>query len=134
MTIHSKKCLINYFLFVFCFAILDEDFEQARLTQLNLLLDESLQNTSLESITNQQIWNDEFNDETNTFNSFLNSIVGQHPEKRQSTVESILKICIAKKFRSWKFSLLLLRIAIRPNDSIEMDIDDWNNMKTAVKS
>lgn len=108
--------------------------EQARLTHFNLLLDESQQNSSLESIKNQQVWNDEFNDEPNTFNSFLDSIIGQHAAKRQNTVDSILKKCIAKKFRSWKFLLLLLRKAIRPIDLIEISIDDWNNMKTAVKS
>lgn len=118
----------------FWFAIPGEDVEPARLTHLNVLLDESPQNSSLESITNQPIWNGEFNDEPNTFNSFLDSIIGQHAEKRQNTVELLLKKCIAKKFRSWKFLLLLLRRALRPNDLITISIDDWNNVKTAVKS
>lgn len=118
----------------FGFAIADEDVEQTRLTHLNLLLDESPQNSSLESIKNQQIWNDEFNDEPNTFNSFLNSIIGQNAEERKKTVELLLKKCIAKKFQSWKLLLLLLQKALHTNDSIEISVDDWNNMKTAVKS
>lgn len=104
--------------------------EQACLMHLILLLQESPSNSIFEAISNQSSWNNEFNDEPTTFNSFIDFIIGTDYKKRYKTLTFLLEKCGERKFRGWKWWLLLLRRMIR----FGFSVNERNELKTITKS
>lgn len=101
---------------------------------LILLLQESPQHSAAESLTYQSTWNDEFANSPLVFTSFLSSIVGRSFSHRKDTFQILLEKCDDDDFQQWKYSLLLLRIAINVKEFSTFDSEKRNEIKVIAKS
>lgn len=108
-----------------------DDIEDIRLIHLKQLLNQSPTHTPIESIVNQSSWNAEFLSDSPIFNSFLESIIGHNYQIRHKTLKFLLSEWVGRKFRSWKYSLLLFRKLICDKS---FSLDEQNELKAIMKS
>lgn len=112
----------------------DECYEEVRLMHLKLLLQEGPKHSTETSLGSQFTWNHEITDDHVVFKSFLHSIVGSDFSTRRKTFEAILQKCNDWLQQSWKYLLLLLRIAVDADKYEQFHVEDRNTFKAMAKS
>lgn len=125
----------NYFLGL-SELVSDECLETTRLIHLDIFLQmESHRNTVQQAIQNQKIWNESFDKECNTWQSFISSIVGD-PMNRCKLLEKLLNFAFDERFQGWKNHLIFLRCAIMLPPCIQFvdeHTDTLNQFKSTTK-
>lgn len=99
-----------------------------------LLLENGPKHSTSDAISNQCAWNIEPLENHLAFKSFLMSIVGRDFVTRQKAFQEILRKCGDWTTETWKYSLLLLRMAIETEEYKHYGPDEQNKFKAIAKS